>query len=351
MNLSLVAQSGTDSNTQITENEFGETALPFAPSITSACGRTVTPQQFLDVNRSLASAEAILTRVSVPENYMLFAGEENGAVYLLCAVIGHENYVKRPEQRYEHKVVYGRRWLLEPSTPTSEVVQTALLAVKKAREHELRERVIFKLIDDEQARRTTPFNCHMDLPLMASEATSFAQPGDDDWNAEKLLARLEVDGLRPSLYAIHGLGGGRFAYDIRLENIGTDPTAFGDLQEQLITVTTKAGTQAEFLHQLFNQLLQASDAYVERNISFEGFARFDQRVCPSAVAEFSYRTRRITQQDERFSAHFSDMSYRVDAAKAPYINNGELGERQRSVLQAAESEFGALAGYLPLEIK
>lgn len=37
------------------------------------------------------------------------------------------------------KIVYGCRWMLEPTMPISEVVQTVLLAVKKAREHELRE--------------------------------------------------------------------------------------------------------------------------------------------------------------------------------------------------------------------
>ncbi len=133
MNLSITNSKLVQSTESNVENEFGETALPYAPVIAASSGRCVTPQQFLEVNRTLASVEAILACVQVPENFLLFAGQEQGLVYLLCAVIGHENYITRPEQRNELKIVYGRRWLLEPSTPTSEVVQTALLAVKKAR--------------------------------------------------------------------------------------------------------------------------------------------------------------------------------------------------------------------------
>jgi len=165
------------------------------------------------------------------------------------------------------------------------------------------------------------------------------------------LSRVRVDNLRPNLYATHCLSGGRKLYDIRLENTDKPAHSFSDLEGQMLSFVCQQNSQAEFLHQLFSALLQASDNYVDEQTKFKDFARFSRQVCPSKVAEFSYRTRNITQQDTRFSEHFVDMSYRVDAAKAPNINDGELGERQRHMLSAAEASFGPLAGYLPHNLK
>ena len=65
---------------------------------------------------------------------------------------------------------------LEPTTPTSEVVQTVLLALKKAREHELREKLFVQINDG--AHSATPFNNHQDLPLMAANAAYFTHRSD-----------------------------------------------------------------------------------------------------------------------------------------------------------------------------
>lgn len=349
------------------QNEFGETPLPYAPVVASVNGQAVIPQQFLDVNRTLSSVEAILSRIEVPEHFLLFAGEERGLVYLLCSVIGHENYIKRPEQRTELKIVYGRRWLLEPSTPTSEVVQTAALAVKKAREHELRERVVVYLDgdDDCQTIRTTPFNCHMDLPLMANSRSKFNavstsndlnqnQIGEKDrWSVEELLGRIRVDNLQPRLCAETQLSNARVLYDITLENTAGPAHSFADLESKTISLMCEQSAnslgldRAEFLHALFDALLIMSDKYVDETIAFDNFRRFSRTICPTDIAGFSHQTRKPVSADERFGSHFQDMSYRVDAAKAPGINNGDLGFRQREVLAEIELRYGSLAGYLP----
>ncbi len=352
---------------KLSQNEFGETPLPYAPVVSAVNGRAVVPQQFLDVNRTLSSVEAILSHIDLPENFLLFAGEENGLVYLLCSVVGHENYIKRAEQRTELKVVYGRRWLLEPSTPTSEVVQTAALAVKKAREHELRERVVIYLHDDSNhtSIKTTPFNCHMDLPLMANSRSLFlagsrlnqaeqTQSNEQHTGSvEDMLARIQVDNLQPRLCAETNLNNGRVLFDVMLDKTDAPAYSFADLGSTTISfLCGQEGSEggvnsAEFLHAFFDALLTQSDQYVDEVIAFENFQRFSRKNCPTDIAKFSYQTRKPLVADERFGAYFQDMSYRVDAAKAPAINNGVLGRRQQKVLSDIEQKHGLLAGYLP----
>ena len=159
-------------------NCFGERALPYAPKVKLADGSHAVPQQFIEVNRSLTSVEKILGEISLPENYVLFAGKIDSVVFLQVSVIGCENYPSTPAKSVQlAKIVYGRRWLLEPTTPTSEVVQTAFLAVKKVREHELREHVFLLGEQNNQQNelhQSTPFNTHLDLPLMAKHRTGMA---------------------------------------------------------------------------------------------------------------------------------------------------------------------------------
>lgn len=339
-------EAGVIDNQQPLENEFGEAPLPYAPVVSVMNGRQVVPQQFLDVNRSLKSVEAVLSHMTVPKSFLLFAGQENGLVYLMCGVIGHENYIKRASQKDELKIVYGRRWFLEPSTPTSEVIQTATLAIKKAREHELRERVVVHIDCDQNSHRATPFNCHMDLPLMATQAQRF-DGASTAWSVSEVLSRMRVDNLQPSLYATTELSGGRKVYDLNLELIGEPATTFNEFDNARVSLLCEQGTQSEFLHALFDALLNISDRHVDEVTTFENFARFSRSLCPIQIAQFSCQTRNIPQQDKRFGRHFQDMSYRVDAAKAPNINKGKLGDSQRDVLSLAEQNNGPLAGYLP----
>ena len=221
-------------------NKYGETPLPYAPKINLTYSfsaknqhlndmsssnvnsinedhQEIIPQQYLDVNRSLKSVENILAKISLPDDYLLFAGQHESVIFLQVGIIGYENYPENKEQKESKKIVYGRRWMLEPTTPTSEVVQTAYLAVKKAREHELREHVFFTTlsttltaqgnlesqkdtVQKRQNHRTTPFNSHMDLPVMTAYQSDFVMGSinttnnsEDVVNIEQLIAQIKVE--------------------------------------------------------------------------------------------------------------------------------------------------------------
>ena len=73
-------------------------------------------------------------------------------------VVGHDNYQKQPATG-GLKLFFGRKWRVEPELPTSEVIQSVFLAIKKSREHEIRE--LFKLTLSGSI--TTPF-----VPILIS---------------------------------------------------------------------------------------------------------------------------------------------------------------------------------------
>ena len=357
MNLSLKNKLPQSFELLSNENDYGETPLSFAPSLGAIDDKPVVPQQFLDVRRTLQNVENILADIDIPSPFVLFAGEEKGFVYLVCAIVGHENYPKHGGSD-QAKIVYGRRWFLEHTTPTSEVVQTALLAVKKAKEHELREKLIVKVLP-KHARlkslsqpfiRTTPFNCHLDAPLMASHAASFV-PSAKLLDIEKILPLIEVDGLKPVLKSKVELTGKKVVYEIELAGESNAIGAFPEFVQAVISFICADNTRNEFLHSLFSVLLSVSDQAVDETFRFNSFARFSRKICPMEVGRFSHSTRTVSVTDSReaalFAKEFEEMSYRVDSAKAPLMNRGALGLKQRETLQTIEESCGAITGYLP----
>ncbi|RBP53366.1 hypothetical protein [Arenicella xantha] len=324
-------------------NRFGETPLNCAPTIRLQNGAMAVPQQFLKVERTLENLENVLAEISLPKDYLLFAGQDSGLLFIVVGVLGVENYPRQGVASNEPKIVYGRRWLIEPSTPTSEIVQTALLAVKKAREHELRELFVVRAVAGAKA---TPFNCHQDLPLMAgnSDVLKSAKQRLDGPDALKdLLSRVSIDGCQIELSEIAAISS---AYVLSIILVSGSPTShFNDLMGRQITFVCQNLELDHVLHSVFNACLAESDRWLEEHLRFLGFARFSQNLSPIAIAEFSSRTRRVRATNKEFVDEFSDMSYQVDSAKAPRFNLGELGKKQRCVVDS----FTGLQGYLPKE--
>ncbi len=334
------------------ENDFGETPLKYSPCVSVVGGGSVVPQQYLDVRRTLENLENVLAEISVPDSFQLFAGLDRHTLFIEVGIIGEENYPTNPKVIEQPKMVYGRRWMIEPTTPTSEVVQTALLAVKKAREHELREK--FKLKNSQGNGVATPFNCHQDLPLMANQRFLFEgskSAGLTEADLGQLLRSTSIGGLGFRLESCLQLAGNH-VFEVALfpvKHEGSEQVDkkidFPEMHSGKLVVVCEEQTEAHFLHQLFNACLARSDRYVEENFSFQGFHRFSQTISPIAIARFSRVTRKLKSHDARFDKEFQDMSYRVDSAKAPRFNSGKLGAQQRALLK----RYPVLNGYLPKE--
>ena len=332
--------------TQTSKALYGEIPLPFAPQICLSNGQCAVPQQYLKVERSVANLEEILEKINFAEDYLLFADQHNGVLSIQVGIIGCENYPYTDQQAQEKKIVYGRRWLIEPSAPTSEVIQTAMLAIKKAREHELREHVLFYV--DEHIK-TTPFNSHMDLPLMSKDAHFFKADNIDNQRSlkqriETLLQSVEMRLSSIRLDKITVIDETRTLIDLQI-NSEVENTHFPEFNDQLVSILSNGFDAPEFLHELMNALVKCSDRYIEENFMFDGFARFSQEICPQRIAHFSHQTRKIQHKDPRFHRHFREMSYDVDASKAPNYASGKLGEQQRSIIK----DNNVTGGHFPNE--
>ena len=333
--------------------DFGETPLPFAPQISLDGGHCVVPQQYLNVDRNLRNIEAILARIEFADDYILFGHQENGVLGIQVGILGCENYPLNAQQATQTKIVYGRRWLIEPTTPTSEVVQTALLAIKKAREHELRENVF--LSNGEHT--TTPFNSHMDLPLMQSNPDFFhaanVSPSADNLLSDNasiqqriqgVLNKVRLKSFTIELGSVRELSHDKYLIELSIHATG-ERAHFPELANKHLAFVCDNASESVFLHELMNELIKQSDRYIEEQFTFDGFARFSHNVCPEKLAEFSYKTRNIKHKDPRFHKHFRQMSYDVDASKAPFFAHDQLGEIQRDKIERGQVS----GGYLPKE--
>lgn len=335
-------------------NALGETPLPYAPLAMLANGHQAVPQQYLQVQRSLENLENILERIEFDDHYILFAGQDAGELYLQAGIIGLENYPCSEEQRHQKKIVYGRRWLIEPSTPTSEVIQTAMLAIKKVREHELREKITLRLdhiknpINGTSAK-TTPFNNHMDLPLMSANRTLLYASTDSLSKSEfaceikKILPSIKVDSLPFKLEQIVDLNEQQTVVSLKTQTNEQTETLFPELLHALTTLVCNKRSVSEFLHELMATLVSLSDLYVEENFNYQSFARFSRKLCPIKIANFSYETRNIESNSSDFKSSFKDMSYAVDFAKTPRFSDGNLGEKQRALVEKG----GVSGGHFP----
>jgi len=326
-------------DTDLVENSYGETPLPFSPRIQLENGVQAIPQQFLQVRRSRASLEKIVSEISFSDDYPLFVGEENGVLYLQASVIGKENYPSTHRHKVTPKIVYGRKWLIEKNTPTSEVVQTALLALKKIREHEVREKLFFSI---EQSSKTTPFNTHMDLPLMANNPNLFETQSRLE-SLEELLARIKVSSLSLSLLKQHDLGEGRALLEIQLVCGQRTEQFFPELVNKTICLVLDSLSKTNVLHELNLELIKLSDRYIEEKFAFNGFARFSRQQCPERIAEFSVHTRTVNNPDQRFTPLYKKMTHQVDYDRAPEYSSLYLGEKQRQTIDS----YKTLDGHLP----
>lgn len=317
--------------------KYGERALPFAPQVSVLDEVLAVPQQFLAVSRSLSQLETILERIETIEGYLLFAGLTDHTLYLQVGIIGQENY---PLSKNTHgvKIVYGRRWLIEDSTPTSEVIQTALLAVQKAREHELREKLIIEF--DKTGHRATPFNSHQDTPLMARVESTITLSSQD--TIEQALSKVIFDERRLDIVSVESICDTVKVAYLRLDapHKLTGPLDFPELDGHDIIVCFKQTYANAILHELTEQLITMSNRYVAENFRFGGFKRFSHKVNPIALAKFSYDTRRPLAVNRSFAPYFSRMSYNVDSRKTPAFNSGRLGQHQSLQLAAHKVQQG-----------
>lgn len=275
----------------------GERAPEGAPVAKLAEDLNCIPQHYLVYQHTRKSVEQLVMKIHYHDRYPIFVSEDEGGIYIQIGVIGWDNYLPR-EQQSGSKIVYGRKWRVEPQLPSSEIIQTVFLAIKKAREHEIRE--LFQVqIHQCQA---TPFNNHHDLPMMA-HCRSLVQKARTSSTLEDDLSLIQYDGARFSISHQEQRHTGQWLVELSI--IPGDQTELPEIcnmarENKFITLLLEDLDSNELLHRLMRCLLDISDRHVDEHFQFEGFARFSWQHQVMTIAELSVATRQLHHQPGAF---------------------------------------------------
>lgn len=310
----------------------GETAIEHAPVLPVPSGGRCIPQHYLRYAHSRESVEAVVADIAYDSHFPVFVSEDKGGTFIQIGIVGFDNYKAVPECG-RPKIVFGRRWRVEPNLPTSEIIQTVFLALKKAREHEVRERFTVSY----GGARTTPFNNHHDLPLMAREAEALTSPSEQSADDAILTARYSGHGFTINARQTTPMGATLYhvIYDSTSDFI---PTKGMEFMTRAVDGISEGNA---VLRGLVGALLAASDAHVDRDFTYQGFARFADNVDTIAIAQLSRATRRAperviedSQTAATFTQSFATEQYETDATRIPALGESAYAERLRTQLSA-----------------
>ncbi len=270
-----------------------EVPISGSPIVTLDSGKKCIPQHFLLFSHTVESVRKLFKRVSFSDKFNPYIYMDNDCICLQIEIIGHENYPKKKSTSKEKEIkkVYGRKWRVEKNLPTSEILQTALLAIKKALEHEIRELFCYTANDI----KTTPLNNHQDFPLIVREF-------DNLLCSSELLSENSlkswVKNLKFNKQEINVLGLTKhkniYLIDIKFghsKERNKDINFFRWLESKEVTLIVSKPTKSQIIYALMDSILKESDLYVEENFLFDGVPRFSRRISPLAISKLSLETR------------------------------------------------------------
>ena len=328
---------------------LGEYCLISAPIIDLPNGQTCVPQHFYGYHHSLESVEHLLGKISFDKAFPIFCAEDEQGLFIQVGIIGRENYQKHHIDRPK-KIVYGRKWRVEPNLPTSEIIQTVFLALKKTREHEIRE--LFTLTSELNNSVSTPFNNHHDLPLMAQYAELFDLSINNNTtfdmaSIQQTLQRLRFDQTRIECLDMCTRPNGKLLIDIifQIGNAEQDEQIeFAELHGIECTLVLNKACLNELLYELMQCLVNLSDRYVEEHFRFNGFARFSRENDIQAIGDFSVNTRKLHEGtlDEKGKRLISEHNDQVDESRAPKIQLTQQVQRLASSFNTRDKLEGVL---------
>jgi hypothetical protein len=323
----------------------GEFYLENAPKIQLSNGADCIPQHYLGFEHNLETVESVLLDIEFCDHYLLFANANQDELYIQVGIIGSDNYVASKDT-HQAKIVFGRKWRIEPQLPTSEIIQTAFLALQKAREHEIRE--LFRLHQNNDWN--TPFNNHHDLPLMSQNRDLFSQP-QENYNAKNIrsfgqaLRMIKFDHASFELDSLQHGKGKRWILNINVQV--NAKTSLPELRNETITILLDNLSVNELYYELMDHMLRLSNRYVEEQFQYQGFARFSRsnNVVAIACLSSALRQREANKVKDSFSNQLKVINFNVDQTRVPPLTNSKLSQKISSTLK----KFPNLEGILPAE--
>ncbi|PAJ75519.1 hypothetical protein CJF42_05115 [Pseudoalteromonas sp. NBT06-2] len=309
---------------------LGEKVMSKAPMVKLSNGEFCIPQHYLTYHHTLQSVEALICAIEYDPRYVVFAAQDGECIYIQVGVVGHDNY-KKHSSANELKLLLGRKWRVEPELPTSEIIQSVFLAIKKSREHEVRE--LFKLKVNNSV--TTPFNTHIDLPLMAQfyENKQFQQSQtrvSPQQQINHVLSCINYDNCILTLKDVEQRKNGLWLIDVGIEC--NDLSTLPEIKNKTLFLQTKDLTLNTLSRALMNELVFLSDLHVDQNFSYQGFHRCDPAIDIAEIADLSQQTRKH-ELAAQFASEFSKSNYETDQMRIPPVKPGPLAKKHQKVIE------------------
>jgi len=319
----------------------GEIADENAPQALLEDGRACIPQHYLKYQHTLTSVEELILKLEYCDRYPIFVSQDDQGITIQIGIIGADNY-SCCEQDDAFKIVYGRKWRIEPQLPSAEIVQTVFLAIKKAREHEVRE--LFRLSN--MNKITTPFNSHHDLSMLTNSKAQLEKIDEEkSWSQ----LQSELDNIRYDHASFHLLNiENRYEkyWLVEVEVLVDPSTTLPELKRHslLVLVLDKLTFNA-LSYQLMAELIRLSDRHVDEHFTYLGVARFSQKNDVKVIAKISANTRGLHKllNAAEFEKTWRNENYLVDLTRVPQLKTSVLSERIRGLLNS----FNCIEGILP----
>ncbi|WP_297576382.1 hypothetical protein [uncultured Deefgea sp.] len=333
---------------QHTQTQPGEIAMPFAPSVVLNNGQQCIAQHYLRYQHTLDSITQIASQIEFDQHTPIFAGQDHSGLYIQVGLIGRENYDRSNTLR-PHKLVYGRKWRIDSDTPTSEIIQTIFIAIKKAREHEVRELLTLR---NRAGKTSAALSNHHDLPLMAQQRDQLLRTtqaiADPVASIRQQLAELRFAQRQIELVSVEQRTNQSYLIDLQL---GEAPLArklegdFSEFDQLAITLILRHDQLHQLAYALMDELIAHSDRHVAEQFRFQGYPRFSRSNDLMAIANLSMQTRPYARDmaNKSFERIFRASNYDVDASRAPALGMDKLGQKNRQLIDG----FTELLGHLP----
>jgi len=323
----------------------GESAMPLAPMV-RLDGKGVVPSQYKLFRHTGKSVQRIVAKINYRSNFVVLVGGGRGeGVFVQVGIIGPDSYATKAA-KLPNKIVYGRKWRIEKLLPTSELIQTVFLAIRNAEEHEIREQFVVS--------GTTPFNGHMDLPLMAAHQLSRGRPSaaqepriESEAHLEDAVKDVRMGGYKPRVVELITRRSGGVVFDVVLE---PDPLRRQSslLAGKTLTVVAESATRSGVLRALMGAMLHVVQREVDERFTYDGFARFSHDLPVNELVRFARDHRKPERFDFHpdFKASADALNRAIDATRPARLAPGPATERVRETIGRYEAD-GRLAGVKP----
>ena len=312
---------------------LGEKVMPKAPKILLSNGDYCVPQHYLTYHHTLQSVEALICDIEYDPRYVVFAAQELSGIYIQVGVVGHDNYHKKSTQKESQlKLLFGRKWRVEPELPTSEIIQSVFLAIKKSREHEVRE--LFKLTLNDST--TTPFNTHIDLPLMAEfydKDQCISEPiatTSTEQKINQVLNKINYDNSQLSLLEAQQRPNGLWLVDIKVQQ--TERSTLPEMDNATLYLMVDELSLNALSRALMQEFIRLSDLHVDKHFSYQGFHRFDPNIDIADIADLSQQSRKH-ELAAHFASEFSKSNKEIDLMRIPTVKEGVLAQKHKQIIE------------------